>query len=693
MPILSAEGLGHAYGAEDLYHDVSLSVEARDRIGLVGPNGVGKTTLLLNLAGIAEPVSGLVSRQEGLRLGYLRQEAVLTFAGRENTVYEELLSVFAGLRAQEEAMRAMEDDLAQGEASPELLARYGDLQEAYELAGGYQYQNQIKHVLAGLGFTRDEWDTPLLHLSGGQKTRVLLGRLLLEKPDLLILDEPTNHLDTAAVEWLEATLRRWDGALILVSHDRYFLDRIANRIWELTPVVAGEPAELHVYKGNYTSFVSQRQEAWDRAQRLFDEERERLEREAEFIQRHIAGGQTDIAKGRLRQLSRDLALIEQVGIVKMGEMRRNNQSWLAVGERTRGLTIGDAVQQIRALRPPGQRPPRLNIRLTTGERSGRMVLRARHLAVGYPPEPLVSLENVRLERGDRAALIGPNGSGKTTLLKTILDQVRPLDGEFDWGENVQVGYFAQAHDQLDHTRTVLDELLSHRDMTISDGRSYLAQYLFRGDDVFKPIHALSGGERGRLALALLALDGANLLLLDEPTNHLDIPSQEVLQEVLEAFPGTILLVSHDRYLIDRLATQIWSIENGGLSVFPGTYAEFRAQSDASAPPNWIEEDLVVPQVSVPEVPVLAAAEAETPGEQASETQPPATRRLRPFELRRKQELDEHIEDTQDWIARIEEALEDVMAERNEARAAELTVELSLAQEELAALREEWQELV
>ena len=423
MPILSTEALGHAYGADELYHEVSLSVEARDRIGLVGPNGIGKTTLLLNLAGLLEPTAGTVTRQDGLSLAYLRQEAVLTFAGRDNSVYEEMLTVFAGLRSQEAEMRALESLLAEQDTDPEVLASYGRLQEAYELGGGYQYQNEIKHVLLGLGFGRADWDTPLLHLSGGQKTRVLLGRLLLEKPDLLILDEPTNHLDMAAVEWLEATLRRWEGALIIVSHDRYFLDRVANRIWEMVPSAPGDPAVVHSYKGNYTGFVAQRQEAWERAERIFEEEKERLERDAEFIQRHISGGQTDIAKGRLRQLSRDLALIDQVGIVKMGEMRRNNESWLAVGERTRGVSIGEAIQQIRALRNPGQRPPRLSIQLAAAERSGRMVLRAKEIAIGYPPEPLFSAENLRLERGDRVALIGPNGSGKTTLLKTIMDEI------------------------------------------------------------------------------------------------------------------------------------------------------------------------------------------------------------------------------------------------------------------------------
>ena len=269
MPILTATGLSHAYGGDELFHEVALSLEARERVGLVGPNGVGKTTLLLALAGLLEPSGGMVTRADGLTLGYLRQEAVLTFAGRDNSVYQEMLTVFADLRAKEAELAGMEAQMA-ADFSPELLEAYGHAQEQFELSGGYEYQTEIKHVLLGLGFDPAEWDMPLLHLSGGQKTRVLLGRLLLEKPALLILDEPTNHLDMGAVEWLEGTLRRWEGALIIVSHDRYFLNRVVNRIWELAPAGPGAPAELKAYRGNYDAYVRQRQEAWERAQRLYD---------------------------------------------------------------------------------------------------------------------------------------------------------------------------------------------------------------------------------------------------------------------------------------------------------------------------------------------------------------------------------------------------------------------------------------
>jgi len=677
MPILSATDLHHAYGADDLFDEVAVAVEARDRIALVGPNGVGKTTLLLALAGLLEPSGGTAERADGLTLGYLRQEAALTFAGRENTVYGEMLTVFAELHRREEEMATLEAALAEA-YSPELLATYGEAQAAFEAAGGYQYHNDIKRVLQGLGFPPEEWDTPLLHLSGGQKTRVLLGRLLLEQPALLIMDEPTNHLDITAIEWLEGTLRRWEGALILVSHDRYFLNRVVNRVWELAPE-SGGPAKLRAYRGNYDAYVRQRQDAWERAQRLYEEEKERLAAEADFIQRHIAGGQTDIAKGRLRQLTRDLALIDQIGLAAMAEMRRGNRGWIEVGARVRTLTINEAVERIRALRPPGARPPRLNIRLETTERSSRVVLRVKDATIGYPGRPLFGVHRLKLERGGRAALLGPNGSGKSTFLRTVLGDIAPLDGEVALGDGVQIGYFAQAHDQLVLDRRVIDEIWARSRLNETEARGYLAHYLFRGDDVFKRVRELSGGERGRLALALLALEGANFLLLDEPTNHLDIPSQEVLQEVLEAFNGTILLVSHDRYLVDRLAQHIWAIEEGELLAFTATYQEFLAEREGGETPAESEPK--------------AAPEPPTPVPAAEEAQPVApaagwSRQARHREERRRRALATELEDAEYWVARTAEALEEARAAGD--AAPEREAEHAAARERLDELLAEWE---
>ncbi len=569
MPLLTGQDVGQTFGDRDLYSGLQFKLEARERIGLVGPNGVGKTALLDCIAGEVELRRGEISRREGLTIGYLRQEAVLPAGGRESTVFAAMMGVFATLTGLERAMRGLEDRMAAGETSAALIEDYGELQNRYDTGGGYLFRQRIRQVLEGLGFGEESWETPIAHLSGGQKTRLLLGRLLLEEPDLLVLDEPTNHLDSQAVEWLERTLREWPGALLMVSHDRYFLDRVATSIWELTA------RGLAVYRGNYSSFVRQRQAHFDREEKLFAGEKERLEKELDWIRRHIAGGKTDMAKGRLKRLTRDIVLIEAIGVVG-----KEGRAWSEVGGRVRTLTVNEAAERLAALQPPGNRPPRLNIRLKSEERSGQFVLRSKRLTIGHPDRPLFRTDKLYLERLDCAAVIGPNGSGKTTFLKSILGEVSLLRGSITLGENVRIGYFAQGHEQLNDSHRVIDELMTRIPIGEQEARNTLAAFQFQGHDVFKPVAALSGGERGRLALAVLALQQANFLLLDEPTNHLDIDAQEALQEVLERFDGTILLVSHDRYLIDRLATQIWHIDGDELRVFAGSYAAYRGWLEA-----------------------------------------------------------------------------------------------------------------
>ena len=569
MSILSFHNISQAFGAFDVFSNLDGSIPNDGKIGLVGPNGIGKTTLLLILAGLETPTSGSVAVARGKRLGYLRQEAMEAFADSDNTVYSEMLTVFAALREQEDRLRELEERLAVEEHTAALMDEYAHAQEAFEKAGGYEYETRVQQTLKGLGFGPDLWDMPLRLLSGGQKTRALLARLLLEQPDLLILDEPTNHLDIEAVEWLENTLKVWPGALLIVSHDRYFLDKVVNRIWELSRT------GIEVYRGNYSAYVQQRQERWDRAQKVYEQERERMAKELEFIRRNIAGQNTDQAMGRLRRLSRQLVAIEEVGLEAV---LSKNWSELGVGS-VRPMTPDEAHERLNAFRP-ASRPPRLNLRLKPTLRGGDIVLRTRDLAVGYPTRPLFDAGDIELRRQEVAALIGPNGAGKTTFLKTIMGELPPLRGEIRLGAGLRVGLFTQVHDDLNSETTLLDEVLNRQDMTLGAARSYLAQYLFRQEDVYKQTATLSGGERGRLALALLALEHPNFLLLDEPTNHLDIPAQEVLQEVVEEFEGTVLLVSHDRYLIDRLATQIWDLRDGELSVFRGTYQEFLAARQA-----------------------------------------------------------------------------------------------------------------
>jgi ATP-binding cassette subfamily F protein 3 len=496
----------------------------------------------------------------GLTVGYLRQEAIEAFGDANTPLIDEMLSVFEPLYVMERRLRELETLMSAGDSS--VYDEYGELLTAYEEAGGYDYDVRVEHTLQGLGFGPEHYNLPLNQLSGGQKTRALLAKLMLERPRLLILDEPTNHLDIQAIVWLEGALSRWDGALLIVSHDRAFLDRTVNTIWALSRV------GIVAYRGNYSAYVRQRQHNADYADKVYAAEMERMLHEMDYIKRFISHDKLRTqAIGRLRRLSRDLIAIQQLGLMEYHQCR----SWSEAGiGRIRPYSAAEAEAVLRSIPNPNTKPPRLHLRLNAGGRSGDMVLRVNQLNVGYD-RPLLSIDELTLKRGEVAALVGPNGAGKTTLLKTLLGQHPPLAGTVRLGANVKVGYFAQAHDALNDQQTVLDALMdaSHRagrPMGIAESRQVLALYLFRGDDVFKQVGGLSGGERGRLALAMLALHGANLLLLDEPTNHLDIQAQEALEQVLAEFGGTILLVTHDRYLVERLATQIWRIEGGQLHI-------------------------------------------------------------------------------------------------------------------------------
>lgn len=574
MSILRTENLSISFGDFDLFQGISVAIARDSKIGLIGPNGVGKTTLLLILAGAVQPSLGKVHPARGRRLAYLPQEAIDAFEDEANTVYAEMLAVFADLQRQQERLSEMETAMARGDYTGDLLAEYGDLQQAFEAAGGYDYDLRIQQTLDGLGLGKKYWDMPLGHLSGGQKTRALLARLLLEKPDLLMLDEPTNHLDLEAVEWLERTLSEWDGAALIVSHDRFFLDNTTNTTWEMSR------GGIEVYAGNYSAYLLQRQERWEYYERVFKEEKERLLKEVDFVQRNWVRASTHArALGLLRRLSRDLAVVENYGVMAL----RNGKKWSEMDLSVRPLDVVDAIRQVNAIQLGSNRPPRIRPRLSATHSSGTIVLRIPDLTIGYPGNPLFRAQDVELRRGQCAALLGPNGAGKTSFIKTLLGQLEPLEGALHLGASLKIGYFAQAQDHLDDARSVLDELLHHKEMRSAEARSLLAQYLFQGEDVFKLVGVLSGGERARLALAILALEGANFLVLDEPTNHLDIPAREALQEVLENFDGAILLVSHDRYLIDRLATQVWDLHHGRLNVFRGGYREFVLQRAASQP--------------------------------------------------------------------------------------------------------------
>ncbi len=658
MSILNAENLGLSFGAFDLFRGITLTVANDSKIGLIGPNGIGKTSLLLILAGINQPTEGKVHLARGRRLGYLRQEAIETFADRGNTVYEEMHTVFTELHEQQARLHELEAQMAEGLVADELLEEYGNLQDSFSQAGGYDVDLRIQQTLEGLGLGKKHWQMPLSHLSGGQKTRALLARLLLEKPDLLMLDEPTNHLDIEAVEWLEHTLGEWNGAVLITSHDRYFLEHTVNTIWEMGR------SGIQTYTGGYNAYLTERQVRWEYTQRVYEEEKTRMVNEADFIQRNWVRASTHArALGALRKLSRDISIVQTYGLMAL----RSDMRWSETGlSSDRPMDPIDALRAVNAISLPAHRPPRIKPRLASGGMSGTIITRSAKVTIGYPGHTLFSVRDLELRRGECAALIGPNGSGKTTFLRTMLGQHPPLAGEVELGSSLKIGYFAQAHDTLDTAHTVMEELVSHRSMDAGPARAYLAQYLFQEEDTNKPVSALSGGERARLALAILALDGANFLVLDEPTNHLDIPAQEALQEVLEDFGGTILLVSHDRYLIDRLATQIWELRDGRLDVFKGSYREFVLRRSAGGHTR---------SVLPPSRPIM---------------------RLDSFSARKKAEalaqVEGRIQEKENEVQRLYNAIQQASEKQAFEKARQLSDQLAQAQAALDKYMEDWEKL-
>jgi ATP-binding cassette, subfamily F, member 3 len=554
MSIITCSEISKSYGANDIFNKISLSISSHARIGLVGPNGVGKTTLLRILAGLEEPSEGNVERSRTLKIGYLPQGGGL-ISGR--TLWQECMDVFMDLTRLQLELNRLENEMKDVSSVDTMLEAYGNLQQDFERRGGYTFEHQIQQTLSGLGFKGEDFNRPLHQLSGGQRTRALLAKLLLSNPDLLLLDEPTNHLDLASIEWLEGYLRDWEGTALTVSHDRYFLDQVVKTIWEMTP-------GLEEYRGNYSAYLVQRTDRYQRRLLEYQAQQSFIDKEADYIRRNIAGQNTRQAQGRRKRLERML-------------------------------------EEARLTPPPGTR--HLHIPLQSGGRSGDLVLRTDNLQIGFLEEsqPLFSVPDLTLLRGECAAVLGPNGAGKTTLLRTLLGEIPPYQGTLSLGASLTISYFAQAHEDLNDNHTLMEAIESVQPkMLPSEVRSYLARFLFTGEDVFKNVNVLSGGERSRLALARLALQGANLLLLDEPTNHLDLPSQEILQAVLKDFQGTILLVTHDRYLVDGLASQIWEVQPGQnqLIVFTGTYSEYKSVVQSpSSPPLEIKTETVYPKQS------------------------------------------------------------------------------------------------
>ena len=660
MSLITATSISKSFGDFDLFSGISFSVAKGARMALVGPNGVGKTTLLRILVGEDEASTGTVATSKKVRIGYLPQEADFDMDGM---LWESCESIFSHFQSKQEELHRLESLMADPAQAEDVMERYGKLQHDFEEAGGYSYPTRIKQVLTGLGFDEADYTLQIEHLSGGQRTRAFLARLLLSDPDLLLLDEPTNHLDIAAVEWLEGYLAGWNGAAVIVSHDRYFLDKVCNVMLEM---LAGG---YELYRGNYSAYLHQRQERAERRQETFEREKEKLLKEVEYIKKNISGQNVSQAKGKLRRLTRVVQAIEQVGFETV---MNTNWSQLDVETTTSPFGVEEAERRVRALRSPVRTLPKLHLNLRTGKRSGDLVIRTKDLQVGWPDKFLFSAPDIELRRLGCAALIGPNGAGKTTFLKTALGQLEPLGGEVLLGASLQIGYFAQAHEGLNPENNVMDEIDSVVPTWLPGQiRDYLGKYLFSGDDVFKKVEMLSGGERGRLALAKLALQDTNLLLLDEPTNHLDIPSQEILQAVLDEYPGTILLVTHDRYLIDALATQIWEVnpDESELAVFKGTYSQLKEEREKEAA----------------RMAALAEVEAVKKGIRPSRSPEAKAERRRIAQM---QELENQIADLEHQLAELGKQLEN--PPDDPAEVAKLGKEYASVQREMDEKLEEWE---
>jgi ATP-binding cassette subfamily F protein 3 len=524
--ILTARNLSKRYGAAEIFAGLTAFIVAGQRIALVGVNGAGKSTLLRMLAGREEYDDGEIIRARGLRAAYLTQEVDLELT---SPIIEVARGAFPDLVAMEQQLHDLEAAMAAAttEEWAAISERYAELQTRFELAGGYEYDRRIRETLAGLGFREGDLERPAESLSGGERTRMALAVTLLRSPDLLLLDEPTNHLDISAIEWLERYLQRLKASLVLISHDRRFLDNVATDTWDL------DFGSLQTYPGNYSRFLELKAERRARQQAEYEAQQEHIAKEEAFIRRYKAGQRSKEARGRLKKL----------GHISRIERPREHRS--------------------------------LQIGLQAGLRSGEVVLAAEDLAVGFPGRPpLFTCPDLTIRRLERVALVGPNGCGKTTFLRTILGEMLPRGGEVQLGRSVVTGYFAQTHSWINPEQTVLEAVQEPSNITLGRARNLLGRFLFSGDDIYKRLGELSGGERSRVALARLTLTPANLLLLDEPTNHLDILAREALEEVLDSYEGTLLLVSHDRALIDNLATQVWVIDSGQLTVFPGNWSEY-----------------------------------------------------------------------------------------------------------------------
>lgn len=640
--ILSCQNISKAFVENQVLKNVSFHIEDHEKAAIVGINGAGKTTLLRIIVGEMTPDDGQVVLAKDKTLGYLAQNSTVDTS---HTIYEELLSVKADLLRLEEKIRECENNMkhADGDALEDLMKQYTSLTHAFETGGGYLYRSELVGVLKGLGFTEDEFSKPVATLSGGQKTRVALGRLLLQNPDLIILDEPTNHLDMNSIAWLETYLLNYKGAVLIVSHDRYFLDRIAGKVIEI------DQSKATTFIGNYSDYAIKKEQLRVAAWNAYMNQQREIKHQEEVIE-------------KLKSFNREKS-------IKRAESREK------------------MLDKIEVIEKPSEVRTDMKLTLTPRILSGNDVLTVEHLSKSFDSHKLFTDVNFEIKRGEHVAIIGDNGSGKTTLLK-ILNGLVPADqGTFRLGSNVEIGYYDQEHHVLHSEKTLFEEISDdYPYLNNTQIRNVLAAFLFTGEDVFKRISDLSGGERGRVSLAKLVLSNANFLILDEPTNHLDIMSKEILEDALNGYEGTILYVSHDRYFINRTAHRILDLTEGQFVSYVGNYDYYLEKHDtvmaaieANAPQNADADSAVAAKAAESEVKLDWKAQKE---EQA---------RLRKKENDLKK-CEEKIAELEARISEIDTEMSDPTIGTQVAKLQELSKEQTSCQEQLEKLYEQWEEL-
>ncbi|WJE16188.1 ABC-F family ATP-binding cassette domain-containing protein [Halobacillus sp. ACCC02827] len=642
MILMQLNQLEKRFGAELILSNIKLEVQKNDRIAIVGRNGAGKSTLLKMMAGEMSYDEGNIFMPKETTLGYLAQNTGLQ---SDETIWNEMEKVFLHLKDLEKELRAMEANMADPdlisdqERYQQLLTDYDRKQEYFKNAGGYQYEADIRSVLNGLNFQHFNWDTPITSLSGGQKTRLALGKLLLKKPDVLILDEPTNHLDIDTISWLEGYLQGYQGAVVIVSHDRYFLDKIVNTVYE----IAFQSSKK--YHGNYSNYLKQKEADFEQEMKRFEKQQEEIKRMEDFIQKNIVRATTTKrAQSRRKQLEK---------MDRLEKPKDDNQS--------------------------------AKFSFQVAKRSGNDVLKLRDYAFRYPDSDTNLFDKVSLDlnRGDSVALVGPNGVGKTTLLKTIIGDLEAVKGDKLIGTNVQIGYYDQEQNKLNSTKTVLNELWDDYPMKNErDIRTILGNFLFSGEDVLKPVSALSGGEKARLSLAKLMMQEANFLILDEPTNHLDLDSKEVLEAALVDYPGTLLFVSHDRYFINKIATQVVEMNPEETRLFLGDYDYYVEKK---------QEEYELEQLEAEERRLKEPAKHE-PQAKNSFQEDKAAKREERKRNRRIAEIEAEIEQIEQQLEENEALLCDPEVYQDHEKSLQLTQDNAEKQSALEQLMEEWETL-